>query len=153
MPRNSPPHELLRVCQLHDIVDSSLAGGVAIGNARPGEEAAGGQSGSVRHPVPPPGPRLEFAPWCRVLTAELRRYLPDVRASTNRRCNRVTWRHRDLFVTCTNDRGVFSIQTDPRFGGFHDAERHDFYRDHAGEVDLSASTQPSVSFSPRSLFV
>jgi hypothetical protein len=30
-----------------------------------------------------------------VLTAELRRYLPDVRASTNRRGNRVTWRYRD----------------------------------------------------------
>src|SRR5450631_1103966 len=26
-----------------------------------------------------------------------------------------------------NDRGVFSIQTDPRFGGFHDAERQDVF--------------------------
>ena len=99
----------------------------AIATPSRGEEPAGGQSGNVRHPVPPPGPRLEFDRWCRVLTAELRRYLPDVRASTNRRCDRVTWRHRELLVTCTNDRGVFSIRTDPRFGGFHDAERHDVF--------------------------
>jgi hypothetical protein len=39
----------------------------------------------MRSEVPPPGPRLEFDAWRRVLTAELRRYLPDVRASMNRR--------------------------------------------------------------------
>jgi hypothetical protein len=81
----------------------------------------------VRYSAPLPGPRLEFDRWCRVLTAELRRYLPDVRASTNRRGDRVTWRYRDQLVTCTNDRGVFSIQIDPRFGSFHDAERHDVF--------------------------
>jgi hypothetical protein len=47
-------------------------------NTKPGEEPAGGQPGSVRYSVPPPGPRLEFDRWCRVLTAELRRLLPDV---------------------------------------------------------------------------
>jgi hypothetical protein len=46
-------------------------------NTKPGEEPAGGQPGSVRYSVPPPGPRLEFDRWCRVLTAELRRLLPE----------------------------------------------------------------------------
>ena len=34
----------------------------------------------MRYSAPPPGPRLEFDRWCRVLTAELRRYLPTVSA-------------------------------------------------------------------------
>lgn len=45
---------------------------VAIGNTKPGEKPAGGQSGSVRDAVPPLGPPLHFDRWCRVLTAELR---------------------------------------------------------------------------------
>jgi hypothetical protein len=79
----------------------------------------------MRSDVPPPGPRLEFHAWCRVLTAELRRYLPDVRASMNRRGDRATWRFGDQAVTGSNDRGVFEIRLDPRFGALHDGERRD----------------------------
>jgi hypothetical protein len=75
--------------------------------------------------IPPPGPRLEFSAWCQVLTVELRRYLPDVRASMNRRADRATWRYDGQEVTAHNDRGVFLVRIDPRFGALQDAERHD----------------------------
>jgi len=61
-----------------------------------------------------------------VLTAELRHYLPDVKASKNRRGDsrdlapsRPSSSRARTIAACAR----FSIQTDPRFGGFHDAER------------------------------
>jgi hypothetical protein len=91
--------------------------------------------------IPPPGRRLNFNVWTRLLTAELRRFLPDVAASSTRGGHRVTWRYRDLEVMATNDRGEFKIMLDPRFGGLSDAERHDeftaknFARTLAGHFD------------------
>ena len=78
----------------------------------------------ARIPVPSPGERLDFNTWCRLLTAELRRYLPAVAATTNGP-GRVTWRYGGQEVTAHNDRGCYRIQLDPRFGGLQDAVRHD----------------------------
>ena len=102
-----------------------------------------------RADIPPPGRSLEFDAWCRVLTAELRRYLPDVRASANRRGDRVTWRYRELVVTCRNDRGVYSIQTDPRFGGFHDGERRDDFTARTFARSIAGHFSPALSVADR----
>jgi hypothetical protein len=104
----------------------------------------GRPGGASRPVIPPPGRRLDFDAWCRVLTAELRRYLPDVIATTNGR-DRVTWRLGDKIVAASCDRGVYSIRTDPRWGGFHDSERHDEFTAHnlaksvAGHFDAKHS--------------
>jgi hypothetical protein len=84
----------------------------------------GARPTSVRTPVPPPGRNLDFDAWCRLLTDELRRRLPEVKATTNGR-DRVTWRYDGKEVTAHNDRGCYMIRLDPRFGGLQDAERHD----------------------------
>jgi hypothetical protein len=81
-------------------------------------------SGATRIEIPRPGRRLEFVAWCRLLTAELRRMLPAVSASTNG-YDRVVWRYDGERVTGTNDRGCYRIQLNPRFGGLQDFERHD----------------------------
>jgi hypothetical protein len=83
-----------------------------------------------------------------VLTAELRRYLPGVAASTNGR-GRVTWRYGGQVVTAHNDRGCYRIQLNPRFGGLQDAERHDlhtaktFARTLSGHFDARLSVADS----------
>jgi hypothetical protein len=60
----------------------------------------------TRPAIPPPGRSLDFDAWCRLLTAELRRYLPAVAATTNGR-DRVTWRYGGQEVTAHNDRGCY----------------------------------------------
>jgi hypothetical protein len=93
---------------------------------------------ALLRPTARPAPR--FRPMMpRVPTAELRRFLRTSRPARATAAIRVTWRHREQLVTCTNDRGVFSVQTDPRFGGFHDAKRRDDYtqRDHINILRVS----------------
>lgn len=102
----------------------------------------------ARAPVPPPGQRLDFDAWCRRLTAELRRYLPDVKASTNGR-DRVTWRFGGQEVTCTNDRGCYRIQLDPRFGGLQDGERHDGHTATAFAKTMAGHFEPRFSVADR----
>jgi len=60
------------------------------------------------------------------VTAELRRYLPTVSASTNGH-DRVIWRYGGQTVTCTNDSGTFRTKLDPRWGGLQDIDRHDAF--------------------------
>jgi hypothetical protein len=88
-------------------------------------DTRGARSASVRTPIPPPGRRLDFDAWCQVLTAELRRYLPAVAATTNGR-DRVTWRYGGQEVTAHNDRGCYRIQLKPalwRVAGCRTARR------------------------------
>jgi hypothetical protein len=102
---------------------------------------------SSRYEVPPPGPRLEFDRWCRILTDELRRYLPEIRATMNRGGDRVTLRFGEQVVTCTNAAGCFHVQLDPRFGGLQDNQRRDeftartFGKTIAGHLDARFSTK------------
>jgi hypothetical protein len=98
-----------------------------------------------RPEIPPPGRRLEFGAWARVLTAELRRYIPDVAAFANGH-DRIRWRYRGLEAMAENDRGVYIIRTDSRWGGFQDGERHDAYTRATLQKRLPAtSTQRSQS--------
>jgi len=87
-------------------------------------DTRGARPASVRTPIPPPGRCLDFDAWCRLRTAELRRYLSAVAATMNGR-GRVTWRYGDQEVTAHNDRGCYRIQLDPRFGGVQDHTRRD----------------------------
>jgi hypothetical protein len=89
-------------------------------------DTRGARPAPVRTPIPPPGRSLDFDAWCRLLTAELRRYLPAVAATTNGR-GRVTWRYGGQEVTAHNDRGCYRIQLDPRFGGLQDNTRRDAF--------------------------
>ncbi len=107
----------------------------------PTQRQAPAQPGSS----PPPGQCLKFIAWCRLLTAELRRLLPEVSASTNG-YDRVVWRYGNQYVTGTNDCGCYRIQLDQRFGGgLQDFERHDHHtaivmaRSIAGHFDAALS--------------
>jgi len=107
--------------------------------------------GTTRPSVPPPGRRLDFDAWCRLLTDELRRYLPAVAATTNGR-GRVTWRYGGQEVTAHNDRGCYRIQLDTRWGELQDAERHDEHAAATCALTILMRARDSMSLSHRNAF-
>jgi hypothetical protein len=94
--------------------------------------------------VPPPGPQLPYAEWCRVLVERVRELIPSVRAT--RRAGVVYLRHAGEVVTITDDRGTFWVRRTASGGsGLYDSDRHDVHtartmaRSIAGMLDARLS--------------
>lgn len=96
---------------------------------------------------------MPFFSWAAALTAELRHFIPEVRAARSGR-SRVVWRYAGIEVVGLNDHGTYML----RLGGtakslamtsLCDAQRHDaftamnFARTVAGHFDGRFSTAES----------
>jgi hypothetical protein len=88
---------------------------------------------------------LSSLPGAGVLTADLRRYLPDVRAAITRRGDRVTWRYGSKVAVAIDEGDVYRVQLDARFASLQDS-RHDtltagnIAKSIAGHLDPQKST-------------
>jgi len=109
---------------------------------------SGGTNRARMPEVPPAGPQLLYADWCRVLVDRVRELIPTV--SATRRARVVYLRHADEVVTITDDRGTFWVRRTASGGsGLYDSDRHDMHtartmaKSIAGMLDanLSGPTQ------------
>jgi hypothetical protein len=80
----------------------------------------------ARPEIPPPGRRLSFAVWTRLVVSRLRDYIPDVKAAAKGR-DVVVLRYGGQEVMIRDDGGTFRITRDPRWGLLQDAERYDSF--------------------------
>lgn len=84
--------------------------------------------------IPPPGPKLAFKPWCRLVHREVRASLPDVRVEAPDE-RTVIWRHGADEVSVTDDGGTWAcVERRPGSTAGLRTQDHDRHDPHTAHV-------------------